>query len=62
MDEDRFIRMCPCCAVCGDPITDDVVRVIGNECYHDDCIERVSLDTWLDNYEDVSPTGERYRG
>ena len=62
MDERKFIRMCPCCEECGEPITDDVVRVIGNKCFHDDCIESVSLDTWLANYEELSPTGERYRG
>lgn len=48
MDEERFIKMCPYCAICGDRITEDFLR-IGYECYHEDCVEKVNIETYVEN-------------
>lgn len=49
MPDEKFIKMCPLCEICGDHITDDYVRRIENRYYHDSCIEEVSLETYLQN-------------
>ena len=49
MNEEKFIKMCPICEMCGDHITDDYFLRIGSDCYHKDCVEEVSLETYLQN-------------
>ena len=44
-----FEDLCPICEICGEPITDETFRRIGNECFHDSCIETVNTDTWVEN-------------
>ena len=49
-EEYAFEQKCPVCAICGEHITDDTFRRIGAECYHDDCIETVSTDSFVEGY------------
>ena len=40
---------CPVCAICGDVISDDEFRRIGDDCYHDSCIDTVQTDIYVEN-------------
>ena len=44
-----FEDYCPTCAICGEKITDEWYRRIGSEYFHDDCIEKGSVDTFVEN-------------
>lgn len=48
-EEERYRKKCPVCDVCGDYITDDYFIRIGNEYYHEDCVDRVHTETWVEN-------------
>ena len=47
-EEYAFAQKCPICEICGQRITDDTFRRIGNACYHDSCIETVQLDSYVE--------------
>ena len=45
----KFEDYCPVCAICGERITDDTYRRIGSEYFHDDCIDTLQTDTFVEN-------------
>ena len=44
-----FEDLCPTCMICGEKITDETYRRIGDEYYHDSCIETGNTDTFVEN-------------
>ena len=47
-EQAEFEKYCPVCAICGERITDDTFRRIGRDCYHDECIETVQTDSYVE--------------
>ena len=48
VEEERFIKMCPVCDVCGEHITDDYYYEIGGMKFHLDCCERHSVESYVE--------------
>lgn len=40
----------PICAICGDRITDDEFFENGGEYFHEGCLNKINLETWLENH------------
>lgn len=52
MSEERFLKICPTCESCGEKITSDWFFRIDGLNYCRDCVEEVSLETYIENHKE----------
>lgn len=48
IEEERFIKMCPVCDICGERITDDYYYEVGGMIFHLDCADRHSVESYVE--------------
>lgn len=51
-EEERFLKNCPTCESCGEKITTDYFFQIDGHNYCRDCVEEVSLETYIENHKE----------
>lgn len=48
IEEERFVKMCPICDICGERITDDYFYEVGGMRFHLDCADRRSVESYVE--------------